>query len=912
MENMSEDRGKNMAKKPSDHICIGLLAHVDAGKTTLSESMLYLSGRIRQQGRVDHGNAYLDTYELERARGITIFSKQAELVFGELEVTLLDTPGHVDFSAEMERTLRVLDYAILVINGADGVQGHTETLWKLLKQYRIPAFLFINKMDQNGTDAEKLLEELRVKLSGSCIRFGEAEDSEEFLENVAMAEEQVLETYLEHGTIERGEISRLIWERKVFPCYFGSALKNIGVKEFLAGLECYAKERSYPEEFGAKVYKIARDPQGNRLTYLKVTGGVLKVRDLIRYQDVEEKVSQIRIYSGEKYDAVQEVRAGRVCAVTGLTKTYPGEGLGAEPPSEGPVLTPVLNYQLILPEGCDTHGMLLKLRQLEEEDPELHIVWNEELGEIHAQLMGEVQTEILQSMIRERFQTEVTFGQGNIVYKETIKRPAEGVGHFEPLRHYAEVHLLLEPGESGSGLVFAADCSEDVLDRNWQRLILTHLAEKEHRGVLTGSAITDMKITLVAGRAHLKHTEGGDFRQATYRAVRQGLKSTESVLLEPYYEFRMEIPAEFVGRALTDIQRMAGEFQTPDTEGDFAVITGSAPVSEMRDYQLEVTSYTKGRGRLFCTLKGYAPCHNAEEVIEQIGYDSEGDLDNPTGSVFCAHGAGFHVSWDQVPDHMHLEYVWTPEAEKEKSAIEAKKGQGSVQSGRVSSSFSRSVEEDKELEEIFLRTYGKIERKRPIAERRVESPEERQKRIRKDQMEEYLLVDGYNVIFAWEDLKEIAKVNIEGARNKLMDVLCNYQGFKKCNLILVFDAYKVQGQESGVQKYHNIYVVYTKEAETADQYIEKVVHEIGRKYHVTVATSDNVEQVVTLGQGGKLLSARELRTEVEEVQRQIREEYLNRPQKGKNYLFDYLDEEISGQMEEVRLGKKEVKDVWGE
>ena len=912
MENMSEDREKNTAKEPSNHICIGLLAHVDAGKTTLSESMLYLSGRIRQQGRVDHGNAYLDTYELERARGITIFSKQAELVFGELEVTLLDTPGHVDFSAEMERTLRVLDYAILVINGADGVQGHTETLWKLLKQYRIPAFLFINKMDQNGTDAEKLLEELRVKLSGSCIRFGEAEDSEEFLENVAMAEEQVLETYLEHGTIERGEISRLIWERKVFPCYFGSALKNIGVKEFLAGLECYAKERSYPEEFGAKVYKIARDPQGNRLTYLKVTGGVLKVRDLIRYQDVEEKVSQIRIYSGEKYDAVQEVRAGRVCAVTGLTKTYPGEGLGAEPPSEGPVLTPVLNYQLILPEGCDTHGMLLKLRQLEEEDPELHIVWNEELGEIHAQLMGEVQTEILQSMIRERFQTEVTFGPGNIVYKETIKRPAEGVGHFEPLRHYAEVHLLLEPGESGSGLVFAADCSEDVLDRNWQRLILTHLAEKEHRGVLTGSSITDMKITLVAGRAHLKHTEGGDFRQATYRAVRQGLKSTESVLLEPYYEFRMEIPAEFVGRALTDIQRMAGEFQTPDTEGDFAVITGSAPVSEMRDYQLEVTSYTKGRGRLFCTLKGYAPCHNAEEVIEQIGYDSEGDLDNPTGSVFCAHGAGFHVSWDQVPDHMHLEYVWTPEAEKEKSAIEAKKGQGSVQSGRVSSSFSRSVEEDKELEEIFLRTYGKIERKRPIAERRVESPEERQKRIRKDQMEEYLLVDGYNVIFAWEDLKELAKVNIEGARNKLMDVLCNYQGFRKCNLILVFDAYKVQGQELGVQKYHNIYVVYTKEAETADQYIEKVVHEIGRKYHVTVATSDNVEQVVTLGQGGKLLSARELRTEVEEVQRQIREEYLNRPQKGKNYLFDYLDEEISGQMEEVRLGKKEVKDVWGE
>lgn len=912
MENMSEDRGKNMAKKPSDHICIGLLAHVDAGKTTLSESMLYLSGRIRQQGRVDHGNAYLDTYELERARGITIFSKQAELVSGELQITLLDTPGHVDFSAEMERTLRVLDYAILVINGADGVQGHTETLWKLLKQYRIPVFLFVNKMDQNGTDAEKLLKELRAKLSGSCIRFGEAEDSEEFLENVAMAEEQVLESYLEHGTIDREEISRLIGERKLFPCYFGSALKNAGVEELLGGLERYTEEKTYPDVFGAKVYKIARDPQGSRLTYLKVTGGVLKVRDLMQYQDVEEKVSQIRIYSGEKYDAVQEVSAGRVCAVTGLTKTYPGEGLGAEPPSEGPVLTPVLNYQLILPEGCDTHGMLLKLRQLEEEDPELHIVWNEELGEIHAQLMGEVQTEILQSMIRERFQTEVMFGPGNIVYKETIQRPVEGVGHFEPLRHYAEVHLLLEPGEAGSGLVFAADCSEDVLDRNWQRLILTHLAEKEHRGVLTGSAITDMKITLVAGRAHLKHTEGGDFRQATYRAIRQGLKSTESVLLEPYYEFRMEIPAEFVGRALTDIQRMSGEFQPPDTEGDFSVITGSAPVSEMRDYQLEVTSYTKGRGRLSCTLKGYEPCHNAEEVIEQIGYDSERDLDNPTGSVFCAHGAGFNVSWDQVPDHMHLEYAWTPESETEKSAVADKKGQGGMQGGRAGSGFSRSVEEEKELEEIFLRTYGKIERRRPIAERRVESPEERQKRIRKDQMEEYLLVDGYNVIFAWEDLKELAKVNIEGARNKLMDVLCNYQGFKKCNLILVFDAYKVQGQELGVQKYHNIYVVYTKEAETADQYIEKVVHEIGRKYHVTVATSDNVEQVVTLGQGGKLLSARELRTEVEEVQRQIREEYLNRPQKGKNYLFDYLDEEISGRMEAVRLGKKEVKDVWGE
>ena len=895
MENMSEDRGKNMAKKPSDHICIGLLAHVDAGKTTLSESMLYLSGRIRQQGRVDHGNAYLDTYELERARGITIFSKQAELVFGELEVTLLDTPGHVDFSAEMERTLRVLDYAILVINGADGVQGHTETLWKLLKQYRIPAFLFINKMDQNGTDAEKLLEELRVKFSGSCIRFGEAEDSEEFLENVAMAEEQVLETYLEHGTIERGEISRLIWERKVFPCYFGSALKNIGVKEFLAGLECYAKERSYPEEFGAKVYKIARDPQGNRLTYLKVTGGVLKVRDLIRYQDVEEKVSQIRIYSGEKYDAVQEVRAGRVCAVTGLTKTYPGEGLGAEPPSEGPVLTPVLNYQLILPEGCDTHGMLLKLRQLEEEDPELHIVWNEELGEIHAQLMGEVQTEILQSMIRERFQTEVTFGPGNIVYKETIKRPAEGVGHFEPLRHYAEVHLLLEPGETGSGLTFAADVSEDMLARNWQRLVLTHLEEKEHVGVLTGSPVTDMKVTLVAGRAHLKHTEGGDFRQATYRALRQGLKQAQSVLLEPWYDFRLEIPNECIGRAMNDIEGMSGKFDAPDRNGEMAVLTGIVPVASIRDYAKDVMAYTKGHGSLTCTLHGYLPCHNTEEVVEALGYDSERDLANPTGSVFCAHGAGFVVPWDQVMDYMHLESVLKPEKEAEEwqpkqvymqQQSREEEWIGTDEIDRILNQTYNANKREKSApgRNVWKRSGGSSTNISPVT--RTYTPPLSDK--------EYLLVDGYNVIFAWDELNELARDNVDGARGRLLDILCDYQGMRGCELIVVFDAYRVQGHKTEMYDYHNIHVVYTREAETADQYIEKFAHENGRKYRVTVATSDGLEQIIIRGAGCVLISARELEKEIARKRGEILETYhAKREPEKKVHMAEHIPDEVA-------------------
>lgn len=890
------------------HICTGILAHVDSGKTTLSEALMYVSGNIRTLGRVDYQNAFLDTYELERARGITIFSKQAVLQYQDLELTLLDTPGHVDFSAEMERTLQVLDYAILVISGADGVQGHTQTLWKLLARYEIPTFLFVNKMDQEGTDRHAILGELQLQLSGACVDFSPAQDVDTFLENVAVCDEEILERYLETGDVSRGEIARLIAERKVFPCYFGSALKLTGVKEFLDGLNRYTGRRIYPDTFGAKVYKIARDEQGNRLTYLKVTGGNLRVKDSITVsrrsagsdeaEPVQEKINQIRIYSGAKYVAVQEAEAGTVCAVTGPEHTCPGQGIGGEPDSELPYLEPVLNYEIRLPDGCDVHQMLLKLRQLEEEDPMLRIVWNERLGEIHAQVMGEVQIEILKSMIRERFGVEVEFGTGNIVYRETITAPVEGVGHFEPLRHYAEVHLLLEPLEPGSGLQFEADCSEEMLDRNWQRLILTHLTEKEHIGVLTGSPITDMRITLVAGRAHLKHTEGGDFRQATYRAVRQGLRMTESVLLEPWYEFRLQVPQEMIGRALADVQRMHGKFDPPQTEGEFAVLTGSAPVAAMRDYPMEVVSYTRGRGRLSCTLKGYEPCHNAEEVIAAAGYDPESDPDNPTGSVFCTHGAGFYVKWDEVREYMHVDsgLFFGEEPEEEEapyvpSQLNSIGGWG----------------DEKELQEIFERTYGTAKRERSNPFRRVRADtasEYKGKSRRQEAVDEYLLVDGYNVIFAWDELRELAKVNIDAARDKLMDILCNYQGCKKCTLILVFDAYKVKGNPGSVVPYHNIHVVYTKEAETADQYIEKVVHEIGRKYHVTVATSDNLEQIIIRGQGASLISSRELQEEIREANEQLREEWKAKKQTGKNYLFDYLPEELEEHMEQVRLGKK--------
>lgn len=917
--------GFTSENKPEKQITMGILAHVDAGKTTLSEGILYTCKAIRKLGRVDHQDAFLDTNTLERNRGITIFSKQAECTLGEFGITLLDTPGHVDFSAEMERTLQVLDYGILVISGADGVQGHTETLWRLLSRYQIPVFLFINKMDQPGTDREALLAEVKEKLDANCVEFSADQTDEEWKEQVAVCDEQVMEAYLEGEEISREQIRQMIRERKLFPCYFGSALKMTGVEEFLDDLKLRIRETSYPETFGAKIYKITRDNQGERLTHMKITGGTLKVKSVLsngRPGETgegiwQEKVNQIRIYSGEKYTMVSEVKAGTVCAVTGLTATYPGQGLGSEQASDMPVLEPVLSYRIGLPTEVNVHQALLQLRQLEEEEPLLHIVWNETLGEIYAQVMGEVQIEILKSLIKERFGMAVTFDEGNIVYKETILEPVEGVGHFEPLRHYAEVHLLLEPGETGSGLIFAADCSEDVLDRNWQRLILTHLEEREHKGVLIGAPITDMKITLLTGRAHIKHTEGGDFRQATYRAVRQGLRKAKSQLLEPYYEFRLEVPSEQVGRSMTDIQKMLGEFDPPKTEGEMTVLTGSAPVVTMRDYQKEVISYTSGRGRLSCTLKGYYPCHNQEEVVEAVGYDPEADLENPTGSVFCAHGAGFVVNWDQVEDYMHVESGWNAPAGQET------KPEKPVTAKNWKEENEKYLATEKELEEIFERTYGPIRKlgEEPPAGRSVKG----WKKSRRDPLEgygksssdykqkktpdgekEYLLVDGYNIIFAWEDLKELAAVNIDGAREKLMDILCNYQGFKKSTLILVFDAYKVKGNPGSVETYHNIHVVYTKEAETADQYIEKTVHEIGRKYRVTVATSDQLEQVIILGQGGQRMSARELLEDVIEVSHQIRETARQKSSSEKNYLFDHLDEETAACMERIRLGEEEV------
>ena len=891
-----------------ENIVMGILAHVDAGKTTLSEGMLYLSGTVRKLGRVDHKDAFLDTYSLERDRGITIFSKQAVFSLGNRRINLLDTPGHVDFSAEMERTLQVLDYAVLVISGADGVQGHTETLWKLLKLYEIPTFIFINKMDQPGTDRESLLTELKERLDEGCIVFGKGKNVES-LEEIAMTDEAVLDYFMEHETVRNEDICRLIRERKIFPCYFGSALKLDGVQELLAGFEEYMKPFDGKKEFGARVFKISRDDKGERLTFLKVTGGKLVVKMPI---NKEEKINQIRIYSGAKYEAVNEVEAGGVCAVTGLSSSYIGQGLGVEKGTAAPFLEPVLTYQMILPEGADTTKVLRELKQLEEEEPLLNIVWNPALEEIHVQLMGEVQTEILKTMIAERFHLDVEFGTGKIVYKETIKNPVVGVGHYEPLRHYAEVHLKMEPLEAGSGLVFDADCSEDVLDRNWQRLILTHLQEREHPGVLTGSPITDMKITIVAGRAHLKHTEGGDFRQATYRAVRQGLKSAESLLLEPWYSFVLEVPSEQVGRAMSDIGQMNGSFEGPEAEDKQGMVrlTGTAPASEMRDYQREVWAYTKGRGRITLTLKGYEPCHNAEEVIEEIGYDSERDVDNPTGSVFCAHGAGFLVKWDEVPEYMHIKEDFLAE----KPGIEQDEVMA-VQMGNhcnYSGGYSSSYDDDPELLTIMEREFGSKQKERDryssYRKQTVSTPVRHTTVIKENEpKKEYLLVDGYNIIFAWEELNELAKASIDAARNKLMDILSNYQGFIGCTLILVFDAYKVKGNQGEVQKYHNIYVVYTKEAETADQYIEKTTHEIGRKYKVTVATSDALEQVIVMGQGAYRISARDFYEEVERTEKQIRE--INERERGekRNYLLDYAKEEDAREMEKVRLGKTTEK-----
>ncbi|MGN0203368.1 MAG: NYN domain-containing protein [Coprococcus sp.] len=895
-------------------IVTGILAHVDAGKTTLSESILYLSGSIRKLGRVDNKDAFLDTYALEKERGITIFSKQAEIQLGDQVFTLLDTPGHVDFSAEMERTLQVLDYGILVISGADGVQGHTQTLWQLLRRYQIPVFIFVNKMDQNGTDRHALMKDIHQRLGDNCIDFGEAADI--LAENLAMCDEQVLEHYLDSGRIEQRAIADMIAQRKVFPCYFGSALKLTGVKEFLEGFLSYTLAQEYGNDFGARVFKIARDTQGNRLTYMKITGGCLKVRSLLcgqlRIQESggvngqadrvwEEKVNQIRIYNGIKYETVEEAAAGTVCAVTGLNYTRVGDGLGTEEEHTLPLLEPVLTYRIVLPEGTDVHKTLLQLRQLEEEEPELHIIWEELSGEILVQLMGEIQTEVLQQLIQERFHLEVRFGSGHIVYKETIAEPVEGVGHFEPLRHYAEVHLLMEPGEPGSGLLFASTCSENQLDRNWQRLILTHLEEKMHKGVLTGSPITDMRITLIAGRAHLKHTEGGDFRQATYRAVRQGLKKAKNVLLEPWYRFRLELPQKLVGHAMTDIEKMSGTFELSEGTGEEAVLTGMAPVATMREYQKEVAAYTGGSGRLFCSMAGYFPCHNTDEILAISDYDSERDLENPTGSVFCAHGAGFMVPWYDVERYMHLEGAGLDDDVNGKTM---EKAEGIRNTSR---SEGLSLVDDKELEAIFVRTYGEIKRRDPGQERviRVSADKERAYPKRKKETEQqphYLLIDGYNIIFAWEDLRELSEHSMDAARSKLMDILSNYQGYTQMKVILVFDAYKVEGFSGEVTRWHNIDVVFTKEAETADQYIEKTAHEIGRRYKVTVATSDGLEQVIIRSQGCLLMSARELLDEIERVNAEIRREHLNRNKERGNYLLNYLPEEEAERMEAIRQG----------
>lgn len=892
---------------------IGILAHVDAGKTTLSEAMLYESGVIREKGRVDKGDAFLDTDAMEKERGITIFSKQAVFTYADTAFTLLDTPGHVDFSAEMERTLQVLDYAVLVVNGADGVQSHTETLWRLLARYEVPVFLFVNKMDMEGTDSAVLLAGLQEKLHEGCVSF-ETDSGEAFWESVAMCEEGALTSFLETGRVEKEEIRRLIRERKLFPCFFGSALRGDGVEAFLRGLSFYTEEIRYPAQFGARVFKIMRDEKGNRLTCLKITGGSLKVRDTLtgRVQAVTgmggseewtEKVNQIRIYSGDKYETAAEAPAGSVCAVTGLSRTFPGEGLGGEKEVVFTVLEPVLQYRVILSPGEAAAAVLPKLRMLEEEEPKLQIVWEEALQEIRVRVMGEVQLEILQRLIRDRFGILVEFGQGHVVYKETIAEPVIGAGHFEPLRHYAEVQLRLEPAEAGSGLQFATACSEDILARNWQRLILTHLEEKEHRGVLLGAPVTDMKITLLTGRAHKKHTEGGDFRQATYRAVRQGLMEAASVLLEPYYAFTLEVPEKLVGRAMTDMERLSGKIEPPHMEAGRAVLTGFAPVATIGGYQKEVIAYTRGEGRLSCTLKGYLPCHNTEEVLQASVYDPESDTDNPSGSVFCAHGAGFVVPWYEVKAYVHTE-VCSDGVENLTQPCAEEAGYMRVRDSQTGSrERAEAVLGTDEIDSILERTYhanrrdketaGKgIYRKRPEKER-IPAVERSFRPAPKK--EEYLLVDGYNVVFAWEELCALAAVNIDGARGRLLDILCDYQAMRGCHLIAVFDAYRVKGHATEVSDYHNIHVVYTKEAETADQYIEKFAHENGEKYDVTVATSDGLEQIIIRGEGCRLMSARELEVEIEREKQQFQAAYRKAPS-GKVYLGDFLEKGDLGEL----------------
>ena len=848
-------------------LAVGILAHVDAGKTTLSEAMLYMGGSIRKMGRVDRGDAFLDTYELEKKRGITIFSKQAILKWKDMEMTLLDTPGHVDFSAEMERTLQVLDYAILVISGTDGVQEHTRTLWRLLARYRVPTFLFINKMDLAGLGKGAILDDLRKILKETFVDFGEA-GTDHFYEQIAMTSEELLDEYLETGHVETAGIREQIISRRLFPCFFGSALKFTGVEEFMKGLEEYTETPEYPPEFGAKIFKISRDAQGNRMSHMKITGGSLSTREIID----EEKVNQIRLYSGEKFETVREASAGTVCAVLGLSKAVPGQGLGIEAASAMPLLEPVMTYRIGLPEGVDAAAVLPKFRELEEEDPELHLTWEESKKEIHVQIMGEIQMEILKSVIEERFGLSVEFGDRSIVYRETITNTVEGVGHFEPLRHYAEVHLLLEPGEPGSGMQFASACSEDILGRNWQRLVLTHLAEKEHKGVLTGSSVTDMKITLMSGRAHLKHTEGGDFRQATYRAVRQGLRQAETILLEPYYSFRLELPTEQLGRAMTDMERMSAKLNAPDSSGEYAVLAGEAPVATIRSYQKDLSAYTGGKGKMSCQLCGYRPCHNTEEVVAQIGYDPDLDYAATADSVFTAHGSGYIVPWDEVADHVHVDNGYSLEGKQSPEDDYAEPMTAAMRRRmRYDTEYSMGEEE---IRSILGQAGGanRNQKKNWIRQRKrvVSSTDSRGPVAYKRSAEKYLLVDGYNIVFAWDELNELAKDNIDAARDRLMDILCNYQAYMGMTLILVFDAYKVKGGIGQMLDYHNIHVVYTKEAETADQYIEKLAHNMGREHDVTVATSDGLEQLIIRGQGCKLWSAREFYAEVKRVEEAIR------------------------------------------
>lgn len=977
-------------------VSVGILAHVDAGKTTLSEALLYVGGAIRRQGRVDKKDAFLDTYRQERERGITIFSKQAQLTVGDTELTLLDTPGHVDFSAEMERVLQVLDVGILVVSAGDGVQGHTRTLWRLLTRYHIPVFLFVNKMDQPGADRESLLARLQEELDGGCIDFGQAlageasckekaapkevggrafsggdVSRESFYESVAVSGEEALDEFLETGEIRTQTIQKLIRERKIFPCFFGSALKLSGVEELLAGLALYTGQKAYPEEFGARVFKISRDAQGNRLTHMKITGGTLRARDVLSGLDRgfsgedlwkekgrgraqaeasqgqqpgekgkeasedsgirwEEKVNQIRVYSGEKYETPPQVSAGGICAVTGLTRTWAGEGLGIEKEALSPELLPVFSHSILLPQGCDPAVMLPRLRQLEEEEPQLHIIWDEQNREIRAQIMGQVQIEVFEKLIEERFHIPVTFGTGSVVYRETIADRVEGVGHYEPLRHYAEVHLLLEPGEPGSGLAFSSDCSVDDLEINWQRLVLTHLEEREHPGVLTGAPITDMRITLKAGRAHLKHTEGGDFRQATYRALRQGLMQAQNVLLEPWYEFRLEVPETLVGRAMTDLDRMYADFTLETGSQGMSLLRGTAPMAEIRDYPGEVNAYTRGMGQFQFNMKGYFPCHNTQQVMEEKGYDPLRDAENPVSSVFCAHGAGFIVEWDQVPDYMHLESCLAGEKKARQAApaepwedmltASAIKRSGEKQ-GKEGAAFLGQEEAERILSQA-LNANRKENRKKPGYQKsrgrrsgtgsqsghKGAGGQEGRRRDGERQVrnfqpsrprEAYLLVDGYNVIFAWEELKELARQNLDGARGKLLDLLCNYQAVKGCNLIAVFDAYRLAGHPTETLDYHNIHVVYTKEAETADQYIERFAHENSRRYDVTVATSDGLEQIIIIGEGCKLMSSRELKEEMERAAAETVEGFRSANPGKRMSLGQVLGEELESLREKI-------------